>query len=78
VVVVLLLFCLMLLYARQDTSRPAKGKRGTKIGKGGRELTIVIVVFHTMTFVRESSQKSNTKRKNIFVKMWPLLSDFQK
>jgi len=43
----------------QDASRPAKGKRGTEKGKRGRELTIVIVVFHITTIVGESSQKLN-------------------
>jgi hypothetical protein len=37
---------------QQDTSRPAKGKRG-------REPTIVIVFFHITTIVGESSQKLN-------------------
>jgi hypothetical protein len=64
--------------SQQDTSRPAKGKRGTKKGKGGREPTIVIVFFQIMTIVGESSQKLNKKGKNIFVKMWLLLSDFNK
>jgi hypothetical protein len=41
----------------QDTSKPAKGRRGNKKGKRGRELTIVIVFFHITTIVGESSQK---------------------
>jgi hypothetical protein len=36
------------------TSRLPKGKRGTN-GKRGRELTIVIVIFHVMTIAAESS-----------------------
>jgi hypothetical protein len=47
----------------QDTSRPAKGKRGTKKGKRGREPTILIDVFHIMTIVGESSQKLNKNGK---------------
>jgi hypothetical protein len=43
----------------QDTSKPAKGKRGNKKGKRGREPTIVIVFFHRTTIDRESSQKLN-------------------
>jgi hypothetical protein len=43
----------------QDTSKPAKGKRGNKKGKRGREPTIVIVFFHRTTFDGESSQKLN-------------------
>jgi hypothetical protein len=47
-------------YALQDTpSKPAKGKRGNKKGKRGREPTIVIVFFHGTTFDGESSQKLN-------------------
>jgi hypothetical protein len=33
-------------HVQQDTSKPAKGKRGTKKGKRGREPTIVFVFFH--------------------------------
>jgi hypothetical protein len=43
----------------QDTSKPAKGKRGNKKGKRGREPTIVIVFFHRTTIDRESSQNLN-------------------
>jgi hypothetical protein len=43
----------------QDTSKPAKGKRGNKKGERGREPTIVIVFFHITTIVGESSQKLN-------------------
>jgi hypothetical protein len=44
------------VYLQQDT---AKGKRGNKKGKRGREPTIVIVFFHRTTIDRESSQKLN-------------------
>jgi hypothetical protein len=40
-------------------NQEAKGKRGNKKGRRGREPTIVIVVFHITTIVGESSQKSN-------------------
>jgi hypothetical protein len=43
----------------QDTSRPVKRKKGNRKGKRGRELTIVIVFFHIMAIVGESSQKLN-------------------
>jgi hypothetical protein len=33
----------------QDNSKPAKGKRGNKKGKGGREPTIVIAFSHRTT-----------------------------
>jgi len=62
----------------QDTSKPAKGKRGNKKGERGREPTIVIVFFHITTVVGERSQKLKKNRQNIFVKMWRLLSDFKK
>jgi hypothetical protein len=39
-----------------------RGKRGTK-RKRGRELTIVVVVFHIITIVGESSQKLNKNGK---------------
>jgi hypothetical protein len=42
-----------------DTSKPAKGKRGNRKGKRGREPTIVIVFFHRTTIDGESSQKLN-------------------
>jgi hypothetical protein len=44
---------------QQDTSKPAKGKKGNKKGKRGREPTIVIVFFHRTTIDGESSQKLN-------------------
>jgi hypothetical protein len=44
---------------QQDTSKPAKGKRGNKKGKWGSEPTIVIVFFQRTTIVGESSQKLN-------------------
>jgi hypothetical protein len=44
---------------QQDTSKPAKGKRGNKKGKRGREPTIGIVFFHRTTIDGESSQKLN-------------------
>jgi hypothetical protein len=47
----------------QDTSRPAKGKRGTEKEKGGREPRIVIVFFHRTTIDGESSQKLNKNGK---------------
>jgi hypothetical protein len=47
------------MHPQQDTSNPAKGKRGNKKGKRGREPTIVIVFFHITTIVGESSQKLN-------------------
>jgi hypothetical protein len=46
-------------FCQQDTSKPAKGQRGNKKGKRGREPTIVIVFFHRTTFDGESSQKLN-------------------
>jgi hypothetical protein len=42
----------------QDTSKPAKGKRGNTKGERGREPTIVFV-FSISTIVGESSQKLN-------------------
>jgi hypothetical protein len=48
---------------QQDTSKPAKGKRGNKKGKRGREPTIVIVFFHRTTIDGESSQKLNKNGK---------------
>jgi hypothetical protein len=39
--------------------KTSKRKKGTRKGKRGRELTIVIVFFHITTIVRESSQKLN-------------------
>jgi hypothetical protein len=50
---------LLEMYTLQDTSKPAKGKRGNKRGKRGREPTIVIVFFHRTTIDGESSQKLN-------------------
>jgi hypothetical protein len=47
------------LLQQQDTSKPAKGKRGNKKGKRGREPTIVIVFFRRTTIDGESSQKLN-------------------
>jgi hypothetical protein len=43
----------------QDTSKPAKGKRGNKKEKGEENQTIVIVFFHRTTIDGESSQKLN-------------------
>jgi hypothetical protein len=43
----------------QDNSKPAKGKRGNKKGKRGREPTIVIAFFHRTTIDGQSSQKLN-------------------
>jgi hypothetical protein len=43
------------------TSKRQKGRN--KKGKGGREPTIVIVVFQIMTIAGESSQKINKKGK---------------
>jgi hypothetical protein len=51
-------------HVQQDTSKPAKGKRGTKKGKRGREPTIVFVFFHRTTIDGESSQKLNKIGKN--------------
>jgi hypothetical protein len=42
---------------------PAKGKRGNKKGKRGREPTIVIFFFHRTTIDGESSQKLNKNGK---------------
>jgi hypothetical protein len=47
------------IHTLRDTSKPAKGKRGNKKGKRGREPTIVIVFFHRKTIDGESSQKLN-------------------
>jgi GTPase involved in cell partitioning and DNA repair len=50
----------------QDTSKPAKGKRGNKKGERGKEATIVIVFFQITTIVREESSQKLIKSAKHF------------